>query len=104
MALLLTTSPLLGAALAAEEGQILGWGTTVILSDDDLSGLVAVAGGGAHSLGLKADGSIVAWGYNDYGLCEVPVPNSGFVAIAAGREHSLGLKADGSIVAWGRNS
>ena len=35
-------------------------------------------------LGLKADGSIVAWGYNDYGQCNVPSPNTGFVAIAAG--------------------
>ena len=56
-----------------------------------------------HSLGLKADGSIVAWGYNAYGQCNVPAPNSGFVAIAAGGSHSLGLKADGSIVAWGYN-
>ena len=64
---------------------------------------VAIAAGSSHSLGLKADGSIVAWGDNEYGQCDVPSPNSGFVAIAAGSSHSLGLKADGSIVAWGRN-
>ena len=56
-----------------------------------------------HSLGLKADGSIVAWGDNCDGQCNVPAPNSGFVAVAAGTFHSLGLKADGSIVAWGDN-
>jgi hypothetical protein len=48
-------------------------------------------------------GSVVAWGYNDAGQCNVPSPNSGFVAIAAGQSHSLGLKSDGSIVAWGSN-
>jgi alpha-tubulin suppressor-like RCC1 family protein len=65
------------------------------------SDFVAVAGGAWHSLGLKADGSIVVWGDNYYGQCEVPAPNTDFVAIAAGTLHSLGLKADGSIVAWG---
>ena len=42
---------------------------------------VAVAGGGYHSLGLKTDGSIVVWGYNDD------------VALAAGYQYGLGLKS-----------
>jgi len=67
-------------------------------------GFTAVATSGQHSLGLRADGSIVAWGDNTCGQCEVPVPNAGFAAIAAGSSHSLGLKADGSIAAWGDNS
>ncbi len=54
-----------------------------------------------HSLGLKADGSIVAWGGNDDGQCNVPAPNTDFVAVAAGATSQPGLKADGSIVAWG---
>ena len=40
-----------------------------------------------------ADGEIVAWGWNDYGEYDVPVPNTGFVALAAGGRHILGLKA-----------
>jgi len=43
-------------------------------------------------------GSIVAWGRNVEGQCNVPAPNSAFVGVA-GSGHSLGLKADGSIVA-----
>jgi len=50
-----------------------------------------------------ADGSIVAWGTNDYGQLNVPEPNADFVAVAAGAFHGLGLKADASVVAWGRN-
>jgi alpha-tubulin suppressor-like RCC1 family protein len=49
------------------------------------------------------DGSIVAWGKNVDGQCDVPAPNTDFVAVAGGSAHSLGLKADGSILAWGRN-
>jgi alpha-tubulin suppressor-like RCC1 family protein len=91
------------------DGSIVAWGSNY---SDQLNvpppntGFVAVAAGGyfacdlwacyahGHSLGLKADGSIVAWGYNEYGQCNVPPPNSGFVAIAAGQHHSLGLKGD----------
>jgi hypothetical protein len=68
------------------------------------TGFVAVSGGLWHGLGLKADGSIVAWGGNDSGQCNVPAPNVGFMAVSGGQLHSLGLKADGSIRAWGDNS
>ena len=49
----------------------------------------------------RGGGSIVAWGHNGYGQCDVPAPNTDFVAVAGGAYHSLGLKSDGSIVAWG---
>jgi len=64
---------------------------------------MAVAAGFDHSLGLKDDGSVVAWGDNDYGQCNVPPPNEGFVAVAGGYAHSAGLKEDGSVVVWGSN-
>ena len=64
--------------------------------------LVSTAGLGARmTLAQDGAGSIVAWGYNAYGQCDVPAPNTDFVAIAGGYYHSLGLKADGSIVVWG---
>jgi hypothetical protein len=56
-----------------------------------------------HSMGLKADGTVVCWGGNSYGQCTVPAPNQDFVAIAAGGIHSMGLKSDGTVVCWGHN-
>lgn len=67
----------------------------------NLMNVVAVAAGGAHSLALKADGTVVAWGLNDRYQAQVPPGLSGVVGIAAGGDFSLALKEDGTVVGWG---
>ncbi len=55
-----------------------------------------------HTVGLKADGTVVATGDNSEGQCDV----SGWkdiIAVSAGRKHTVGLKADGTVVAVGTN-
>jgi alpha-tubulin suppressor-like RCC1 family protein len=69
-----------------------------------LSNVMAIAGGGEHSLALKSDGTVVAWGYNGAGQANVPPGLSNVVAIAAGDSHSMALKSDGTVVAWGSNT
>ena len=66
-------------------------------------GQTFIAGGGNHSLALKDDGTVVAWGGNEYGQCNVPIGLKGVVSIAGGGNHSLALKDDGTVVAWGGN-
>jgi PKD repeat protein len=70
----------------------------------NLSNAVAVAEGFQHSLALKADGTVLAWGNNSYGQATVPSGLSNVIAIAAGGDHSLALKNDGTVTAWGWNS
>ena len=62
-----------------------------------------IAAGDLHTLGLRADGSIVAVGNNSSRQCEVSEWNE-IMAVAAGSNYSVGLRADGSVVAVGRNS
>ena len=51
-----------------------------------------------HTVGLKADGTVAAAGYNKY------VSNwSVIVAVSAGFYHTVGLKSDGTVVAVGNN-
>ena len=67
------------------------------------SGLLAIAGGLYHSLALRSDGTVAAWGDNGSGQTTIPVGLSNVVAIAAGDFHSLALKRDGTVAAWGDN-
>jgi len=61
-----------------------------------------VAAGYYHTVGLKADGTVVAAGNNDYGQCNVG-SWSNIIQVAAGGAHTVGLKGDGTVVAVGYN-
>jgi hypothetical protein len=62
----------------------------------------AVSAGRDHTVGLLANGTVVATGSNDQGRCDV----SGWQdikAVSAGWYHTVGLFGDGSVVATGDN-
>ena len=63
---------------------------------------VIIACGNYHTVGLKADGTVVAVGYNGKGQCNVS-GWSNVVAVACGSDHTVRLKADGTVVAVGNN-
>lgn len=75
----------------------------------DVSNLTQVSLGGGHAVGIKADGTVVAWGSNGSGEATVPPElrdpaTSNVVKVTAGAQHSYALRSDGSVVAWGDNS
>ncbi|MEI6604533.1 MAG: cadherin-like beta sandwich domain-containing protein [Verrucomicrobiota bacterium] len=82
--------------------------------------VLAIAAGDSHSLALCADGTLAAWGYNNYGQLgnnsstnsSVPVlvtqtgvlAGKTVVGATAGDSHSIALCSDGSLAAWGYNA
>jgi alpha-tubulin suppressor-like RCC1 family protein len=56
--------------------------------------VTAIEGGRYHSLALKANGTVVAWGDDTFGETDVPVGLSNVTAIATGAIHNLALKAN----------
>jgi hypothetical protein len=54
-----------------------------------------------HSLAIREDGSVAAWGWNQHGQTNVPVGLSGVTAVSGGFFHSAALKNDGTVTCWG---
>ena len=93
-------------------------------SNGYLTGVAAIAGGFFHSLALKTDGTVWAFGVNSTSqlgdgttaiLRNTPVQvcasggcSNGYLtgvsAIAGGSSNSLALKTDGTVWAWGLNT
>lgn len=81
---------------------------------EELNEVKAIVAGAYHSLALKDDGTVWAWGNNWDGQLgddtwensAVPTPVQGLsqvIAIASGDYHSFALKEDGTVWAWGSN-
>jgi alpha-tubulin suppressor-like RCC1 family protein len=79
-----------------------------------LSGVTALAAGAVHTVSVKSDGTVQAWGYNGSGqLGDGTTDNrttpvqvtelTGVVAVTAGAQHTVALKSDGTVWAWGDN-
>jgi alpha-tubulin suppressor-like RCC1 family protein len=80
-----------------------------------LTGVKAIAVGSFHTLALKEDGTVWAWGHNAQGQLgngttvdsTSPVQVIGLndvIGIAAGYAHSTALKSDGTVWTWGYNT
>ncbi len=76
---------------------------------------VKVSAGTEYSLALKSDGTLWAWGANNYGQLGVSSPSSSNVPvqvgsdsdwkdIACGSFHILAMKADSTLWSWGFNA
>ncbi len=103
------------AAAVRNDGSLWTW--DAVTAPAPVAGIAnarAVSIGVAHTLVLLANGTVRAWGDNQYGQLGNGTTNaaaapvtvhglSGVIAVAAGNEHSLALTANGRVYAWGRN-
>ena len=90
---------LMGTVAAQPTGAVV----ITIAPPTGLTDVVTITTSNGHSLALKYDGTVVAWGDNSQEQATVPAGLTDVIAIAAGDRHSLALKRDGTVVAWGNN-
>ncbi len=90
-------------------------GSGVLTVSAPTNGWKSISCGYSHSLGIKADGTLWAWGSNEsgqlgigsdddsYKRAPVQIGTDSWLAVSAGESHSLALKSDHTLWAWGNN-
>ena len=88
---------------------------------DEDNGVIAMAAGQYHTVAIKKDGTVWAWGYNNRGqLGDSTTDNRtspvqvvgkngvGFlediIAVSVGTSHTVAIESDGKLWAWGQNN
>ena len=95
-----------------------------ILSPGSINNLVSISAGDSHTMAVRENGALYAWGDNTHGqlgpggnrhsLTQVVWPagelaaaglesNTGWGSVFAGGNHTVAIRADGSLWAWGNN-
>ncbi|MFY2562096.1 RCC1 domain-containing protein [Corallococcus terminator] len=80
----------------------------------NLTNVRVVSAGPFHSLALRGDGTVWAWGNGYYGKLATGTEDStsvpvlattltGLISVSAGGSHSMALRSDGTVWTWGGN-
>ncbi|MEX2443963.1 MAG: chitobiase/beta-hexosaminidase C-terminal domain-containing protein, partial [Alkalispirochaeta sp.] len=88
--------------------------TTPVQEAQKFTDWTAVAVGKVHNLALRSDGTLWAWGWNNYGQLgtgnntdrTIPTQvgtDTDWMDVATGYHFSFARKSDGTLYAWGRN-
>jgi alpha-tubulin suppressor-like RCC1 family protein len=102
------------AATASAQIHVRGWGMEVVNSEWHWEPFAQIAAGNRHTLALRGDGTIAAWGDN-YGSPVGGSPDLGgqcsgipplppglvYVDLDGGHRSSVALRSDGKVVVWG---
>lgn len=106
-------------------GSVINQSLPVPVMDTDgvtpLVGVVAFSSSGENAYAVKADGTLLAWGENNFGnygngqfgfstastipvKVSMPDTSSPVISVVAGGHFATALKADGSVYSWGHNN
>ncbi len=76
---------------ARAEVDVVSWGLQTYDQGDLREPYLQVAAGEFHTVALKNNGTLVAWGFNGSGQCNVPSGLTGVTQVAAGDYHTVAL-------------
>jgi hypothetical protein len=67
---------------------------------------ISIDAGQMHNLAMRSDRTLVAFGWNGDGQCNVPALDPGvtYIDFSASGQNSVALRSNGSVVVWGSSS
>ncbi len=83
---------------------IFDWGNDVLLPPADATNVVGIASAGIElsaDFALRADGSLIGWGNDTYGIVDIPATATNIVSVTGGPEQTMAIRRDGTVVTWG---
>jgi len=93
----------LSICISGSAQNVIAWGSNSqgqINVPPSATNVIAVSAGWYHSLALRNDGTVVAWG----AISNAPDGATNVIGIASGASNNIALRADGSVLCWGDNS
>jgi alpha-tubulin suppressor-like RCC1 family protein len=84
-------------------GEVVYWGRFNGPTSPVITDAASIAAGSDFGGVVRRDGTLVVWGENSDGQCELPKRVGRIRRIAVGLEHGAAIRGDGSIVEWGRD-
>src|SRR5512141_2763940 len=82
-------------------GTLASWGAGQVPPPAGLNNVTAISCSCDHSLALKGDGTVSAWGNNMNYQCSIPAGLANVIGVAAGEFYSLALLSNGTVRGWG---
>ena len=95
---------LIGSALVTNQCSSLPYVDPGAVATNICGDGLTVSAGRYHSLALRNDGIVEAWGGNDKGQTNVTGGLDNVIQISAGEEFSLALQFGGTVTGWGDNA
>lgn len=99
------TGGYLHSAARLADGSVRSWGAAwhgvTMPNAPELNDVVDIDSGDVVTLAVRAEGTVVGWGYPGSPLLTPPNGLTGVVQVAAGWGHAVALLNDGAVVQWG---
>ncbi|AZA49373.1 T9SS C-terminal target domain-containing protein [Chryseobacterium carnipullorum] len=100
---------------ATSQGNWTSGGSFTTLPTTETGCWQSVSSASLHSAGIKADGTLWAWGNNNYGQLGVAISGpqntpkqigtaKNWTSVTTGDDYTLALKSNGTLWAWGKNN
>jgi alpha-tubulin suppressor-like RCC1 family protein len=83
---------------------IYSWGDGPVTPPPAATNVIGIGAGGQVIYGdfaVRADGSVLGWGANVYGIMDIPRDVTNVVSLLSGNEQVIAIRGDGTVATWG---